>query len=139
MQSPPLPDINKVTRLDLMYFNLTAGKAEDLLRSTTETEEVSIIIGFINTNLLSNSDADSEWRRISRVQDRSTILNLNLYEGDEYKGTFGVGPDGNDGFFLKYRYYDQSRVKCISNEEKKEFLELIGISEEKYQDLFKGL
>jgi len=139
MQSTALPDINNVTRVDVTFFNLTTGKGNDLLKSITATGGISSIIMFVNTNLSSKSDVSSEWCHILRVQDRSTILNLSLYEGDEYKGTCGIGPDGNGGFFLKYHYYGQSKVRCISSEEKKEFLDLIGVSEEKYQDLFKGL
>jgi len=139
MKSTTLPDISNVTRVDVTYFNLATGSGNDLLKSITAPQEISSIIVFINTNLLSKSDGASDWCRILRAQDRSTILNVNLYEGDEYKGVCGIGPDGNGGFFLKYHYYGQSKVKCVSNREKEEFLGLIGVSEEKYQDLFNGL
>jgi len=134
-----LPSITKVTRVDVTFFNLTTGKGDDLLTSITAAEEVASVIKLVNAHLLSKSDMGSEWCRISRVQDKSTILNLSFYEGDEYKGTCGIGPDGDGGFFLKYHHYGQSKVKCLSSKEKKEFLGVIAVSEEKYQGLFKRL
>jgi len=138
-QSTTSPDIGKATRIDVTFFNLATGNRSDLLKSITAPEEIASVIMFVNTHLLSKPDVTSGWCHISRVQDRSTILNLGFYEGNEYKGTCGIGPDGSGGFFLKYHYYGQSKVTCISNKERKEFLALTGVSEEKYQDLFKGL
>jgi hypothetical protein len=131
--SPPV--ISKTTRIDVTFFNMEIGKDNDLLKTITASEKIANAIAFANKSVLSESNRGTGLCHLLHVNDRSTVVNISFYEGDEYKGTLGIGPYEKNSFFLKYYYYDQSKAKCISNEEKKEFLRLIDLSEEEFQNL----
>ncbi len=132
------PDINLSDRINVTYFNIMAGKSNDQLRVITSPDSILKIANLANKKLFNQSGVASLWCSEMIVQDRSNVLTLSFYRKNEYLGSIGIGPIKDSNYFLNYYYYGKTSVSCVSDTEKREFLSLIGISEEMFQQILAG-
>ncbi len=130
--SSTIPSLSGATRCKITFVNQLTGRGDEPLKELTSPSEVANLVAFADKQILSASD----WCHLTKVQDRSAVLNVSFYDGSEYKGTLGIGPYAKDKFFLKYHNIGTTKVICISNKEKNEFVRLIGASQEEYGQIF---
>lgn len=120
--SPQTPSIGNATKCEVRFLNL-AISGEEVLKEITEASEIASLVSYAEKEILKASN----FCHMVKVADRSAVLKVSFYDGATYKGTLGIGSYDKDKFFLKYYNFGVSKVVCISNEEKDEFLKLVGI------------
>lgn len=126
----PTASVGSATICKVQFLNL-AISGDELLKEITAASEVSSLASFADKQILNAST----WCHLN-VGDRSATLKVSFYDGSTYKGTLGLGRYGQEKFFLKYHNFGVSKVMCISNNEKDEFLRLIGVSPEEFKRIF---
>lgn len=130
--SSPTPSIGSATICKVSFLN-SAKSGDELLKEITAPSEVASLASYADKQI-SNA---STWCHLVHVGDRTAnLFKVSFYDGDTYKGTLGLGFYEEEKFFLKYHSFGVSRVICISNKEKGEFLKQLGISEEEEKRLF---
>ncbi|MBL8189681.1 MAG: hypothetical protein JNK38_16840 [Acidobacteria bacterium] len=129
--SQPAPSVSGATKCNVRFLNLAISE-EELLKEITAPGEVLALASFADKQI-SNA---STWCHMAKVADRSATLNVSFYAGSEYKGTLGLGNYEKEKFFLKFHAIGVSKVICITNDEKEEFLRLIGVSPEEFKRIF---
>lgn len=102
------------------------------MKEITVQADVNGLVVYANEKL----PKASNWCHMVNVADRSANLRVSFYDGSTYNGTLGLGFYEKGKPFLKYYSTGVSRVMCISNDEKDEFLKLIGVSHEEFKRIF---
>ncbi len=126
--------VGSATRGEVRFLNLAISR-EELLKEITESGEVNSLVSYADKQLLNAST----WCHLTKVGDRTAnTVKVSFYDGGTYKGTLGLGFYEKDKFFLKFHSYNVSKVMCISDREKNEFLRLLGISQEEFNRIFKA-
>lgn len=123
-----------ITKAEVIYFDLQTGRGDAPLKSIEMTGESTPLVRFVNRQLRSRMvDSCSLLCRESAVQ-----LRVIFFQGDLYRGTFGVGFASQQSTFVKYHVEGPTNfVWCISEKERQEFLALLGLTETDYQRLFR--
>ncbi|MDX2044879.1 MAG: hypothetical protein SF097_26945 [Acidobacteriota bacterium] len=123
-----------VTEIRVKVLN-TKISGHELFKTISTPTEIDSLVNFTNENALARSNLKSNIDKIFNVQDRSTQVDISFYQSDEYLGTLGLGFYDHNKCFIKYRQSGKSRVAVISSQQKKELLDLIGLSEERFNSL----
>jgi hypothetical protein len=132
--SSPMPTVGSATRGEVSFLN-SAINGDEFLKEITEPGHVNNLASYADKQLLNAST----WSHLTKVSDRTAnTVKVSFYDGGAYKGTLGLGFYDKDKFFLKFHSFNVSRVMCISNREKDEFLRLLGISQEESKRIFKA-
>lgn len=122
------------TRGEVRFLNL-AINGDELLKEITESGEINNLVSYADKQLLNAST----WCHLTKVGDRTAnTVKVSFYDGGTYKGTLGLGFYDKDKFFLKYHGSGSSKVMCISNYEKDEFLKVLGISQDEFNRMFRS-
>jgi hypothetical protein len=134
-----LIDASKVTeiRVTILDFNAREDKVFKIISTPTE---IGNLVSFANEQVLARSKLKSDMDMIFSIQDRTTLVDLALYQSDKYFATLGLGNYDNDKYFIKYSQYIGSRccenkAYVISSEQKKKLLDLIGYSEHEFDKI----
>ncbi len=102
---------------------------DDLLKTITDSSQISKITKFVDEQLGSEVGWRPEWDGVSIAPE--AFLRLIFYDEGKYKRNFGIG--GN--FFSTHSEAGGYKIKRVSRRTWKEFLDLIGITEEEYHNL----
>jgi hypothetical protein len=96
---------------------------------STNSVQVLRIVGFTSDQIKLKTGWRPEWDGSSRAPD--PFFFLTFYDGNVYRGNFGVGIN----FFAYHNAEAGYKVRYVTNDELKELLNLIAITEEEFSYL----
>lgn len=124
-----IPQETSVDKIIVRLPGKSSVKDDDLLKVITDKAQISKTILFVERQLHSQPG----WYSESDVGNLlpQPFLNLAFYLNDTYLFSFGMGNE-----FFSSLNKDGYRIRHLSPNEKKEFLNLIEITEEEYEKLY---
>jgi hypothetical protein len=134
-----LIDASKITEIRVTILDYKS-REDKLFKTISAPTEIDNIVGFANEQVLARSNLKSDVDMIFSIQDRTALIDLAFYQSDKYLGTLGLGQYDASKYFIKYRQYRgsqccESKAVVISSEQKKKLLDLIGYSEQEFDNI----
>ena len=118
-----------ITKIEIRLKGKVPIEDDNLLKKIMSTDQINKLVLFANNQLVQ----EAKWRDAldGMPSPSSPFMSLIFYEGDKYKGQFGIGST-----FFSTTNYEEYKLKLASKEERLELLHLADITESQYNDLY---